>query len=306
MIKIAWLKQWRWKTAELVAARPGPQRSPLPLPPVCAFIVSAQGAIYTPWAMKWGFLHQGKDFSVSSLDPRRKGRFDSVCIAGITAQLPISLLAPSRVPAGAARLSLTSPAHLFHTHITSLSLGESHPGAHWQVGSPRCCTREQWAPPAACSTTPSTTGSALTVLVQHSSPLKPPQMNQKHSEHEALSPGIPRAHCKVLILLLEKSGGTVPSCSLGTSVFGSCMGCSGQIPWGTGTSPCLCVCTASETWLAGHGRGRNFQSFPVLSHILSMGVSKPKKLSSLLCYFSFPVTQATVSKCSAHDILLLP
>lgn len=112
--------------------------------------------------MKWGLLHQGKDFSVSSLDPRRKGRFDSVCIAGITAQLPISLLASSRVPARAARLSLTGPAHFFHTHVTSLSLGESYPGVCWQLAhDPRCCPGEQRAPPSACSTAPGTTGSRI-------------------------------------------------------------------------------------------------------------------------------------------------
>lgn len=113
------------------------------------------------------------------------------------------------------------------------------------------------------------TGSALAVLVQHSSPLKPSQMNQQHSQHEALSPGTPRAHCTVP---LEKCGGTATSCSLGTSVFGSCTGCRGYIPGGTGICAWLCVCTASETWLVGHGRCKDFQSFPVLSHILRMGV----------------------------------
>lgn len=173
------------------------------------------------------------------------------------------------------------------------------------MGDPRCSpgSSEPLQLPAA---QPPARQGHHSVLGRHSSPLKLPQMNQKHSEHEVLSPGTPRAHCKVLILLLEKSGGTVPSCSLGTSVFGSCTGCSGQIPWGTGTSAWLCVYTASQKWLAGRGRCRDFQSFPVLSHILSMGVSKMKKLNSLFCYFSSPVTQATVSKCSAHDIVLFP
>lgn len=77
-------------------------------------------------------------------------------------------------------------------------------------------------------------------------------------------------------------------------------------PWGMGRSAWLCACTANEAWLAGHRRCRDFQSFPVLSHSLSMDVQETKKLSSLLCYFSSLVTLVTVSKCNAHDILLLP
>lgn len=99
--------------------------------------------------MKWGFLHQGKDFSVSTLDPRRKGRFDSVCTAGITAQLPISLLAPSRVPAWAARLWVWPVLHIFFTltsppypleRTTLVHAGRwAIPGAHQGAVSPSSC-----------------------------------------------------------------------------------------------------------------------------------------------------------------------
>lgn len=117
-----------------MVARPGPQSPPLPLPPMCAFIVSVKGVINAPQTMKWGFLHQGKAFSVSSLDPRRKGRFDSICIAGITT--PHLAFGPKwSYCMSSQTLSLTGPAHLFHTHTTSLSLGKSHPGARWQVSS---------------------------------------------------------------------------------------------------------------------------------------------------------------------------
>lgn len=95
-----------------MAARPGPESPPLPLPPMCTFIVSAQGAINTPWTMKCGFLHQGKDFSVRSLYPRRKGRFESVC----RHHSPGSHLTsgPQQSPCTSSQiLSLTIPAHVF-------------------------------------------------------------------------------------------------------------------------------------------------------------------------------------------------
>lgn len=103
----------------------------------------------------------------------------------------------------------------------------------------------------------------------------------------------PRAHSPCLAT--EKSHGTATSCSLGTW----------HIPGAWEGVP-DCACTASDTWLAGHGRCKDFLSFPVLFHSLSIDVQETRKLSSLLCYFSSLVTLVTVSKCNAHDILLLP
>lgn len=135
-----------------------------------------------------------------------------------------------------------------------------------------------------------------------SSPPKPSQMHQQHSEYEALSQSPLHSPCLA-------AGKISWHCHILLFVYINLWEPSrlrrGH-PRGTGRSTCLCVCTVRETQLAGHGRCRDFQSFPVLSHTLSMAVQETKKLSSLLSYFSSSVTLATVSKCNAHDILLLP
>lgn len=196
--------------------------------------------------------------------------------------------------------SSTVFSHTLSTPITSFSLDKSHPGACWQVGEPSSYTRS-------CSAAPCGTGSAVMVLGQRSAPLPRsplrcpsstlstkhcPLRSQRPEHSPCLAAGEISWHCHILLF------GHI-------SLWESSRLHRGHRR-GTGRSARLCVCTPSETWLAGHGRCRDFQSFPVLSHALSMGVQETKKLSSLLCYFSSPVTLATVSKCNAHDILLLP
>lgn len=85
--------------------------------------------------------------------------------------------------------------------------------------------------------------------MQHSSPLKASQMNPEHCEHEALSPGNSQSplHCPHLA-----AGEIWWRCHI--LLFGYISLWELQIPRGTGRSAWLCICTASETWLAGRGR----------------------------------------------------
>lgn len=141
---------------------------------------------------------------------------------------------------------------------------------------------EQRVPPGACSAAPCGTGSTFAVLGQRSTPL--PQ-----SPLRCTSSSLSTKHCPPAL--------PEPTAQPSSCCWRNLMALPHPVFWphqsvgakwaAQGTSPGhrkehLALCTASETQLAGHGRCRHFQSFPVLSHTLSMGVWETKKLSSLL------------------------